>query len=110
MDRRLRASQPAALPLEGRILLARVHVPIVPPATESSAASLGSVWFKGAAQDAEALAAQNLSLSFVGTTQAVVQQGDEATVWLGARLPTAHQWTARCRFRWRPTRHRRPWV
>jgi hypothetical protein len=41
------------------------------------------VWFKGAAQDAEALAAQNLSLSFVGTTQAVVQQGDEATVWLG---------------------------
>ena len=47
MDRRLRASQPAALPLEGRILLARVHVPIVPPTTESSAASLGSVWFKG---------------------------------------------------------------
>ena len=82
MDRPLRAFQPAALPLEGRILLARVHVPIVPPAPESSAAFSGSVWFSGAAQDAEALAAQKLSRVSVATTQPVVQQGDEATVWL----------------------------
>jgi hypothetical protein len=82
MDRRLRAFQAAALTLEGRILLARVHVPIVQPAPESSAAFSGSVWLKGAAQDAEALAAQPLSSSFVGTGQAVVQQGENATVWL----------------------------
>jgi len=71
MDRPLRAFQLAALPLEGRILLARVHVPLTltPPGTESVAAFSGPVLFLGA-------------LSSTGTTEQVVQQGDEATVWL----------------------------
>jgi hypothetical protein len=55
----------------------------VPPDTESSAAFPGSVWFSGAAQNAQSLAAQKLNPIFAGTTQYFVQQGDEATVWLG---------------------------
>jgi hypothetical protein len=79
MDRPLRAFQPAALPLEGRILLARVHVPLSPPViatpiaiattTRTATASLGSVGFLGTPSSA-------------GITQQVVQQGGEATVWL----------------------------
>ncbi len=79
MDRSVRAFQPAALPLEGRTLLARVHVPLPPPVatatvavptvTVGPAASLGSVGFLGTPSSA-------------GITQQVVQQGGEATVWL----------------------------
>jgi hypothetical protein len=87
MDRPLRGFQPAALPLEGRILLARVHVPLPPPvapvavapvapvavavavAPVAHAASLGAVGFLGTPSSA-------------GITQQVVQQGGEATVWL----------------------------
>ena len=78
MDRPLRAFQPAALPLEGRILLARVDVPLpatavaVPTVTVgpvAAAASSGSVWFLGTPSSA-------------GITQQAVQQGGEATVWL----------------------------
>jgi hypothetical protein len=79
MDRPLRAFQPAALPLEGRILLARVHVPLPPPVVAVPAvpvvavpASLGSVGFLGTPSSA-------------GITQQVVQQGGEATVWLRRR-------------------------
>ena len=39
MDRPLRAFQPAALPLEGRILLARVHVPLPPPVVATATAA-----------------------------------------------------------------------
>jgi hypothetical protein len=75
MDRPLRAFQPAARPLEGRILLARVHAPLVPPVVTAptliatATASEGSVSFLGAPSSA-------------GNTQQVVQQGGEATVWL----------------------------
>ena len=97
MDRPLRAFQPTALPLEGRLLLApcmyRCRRPSrVPPspsptttvapiarattgaepaaAVDSAAAySAGSVWFWG-------------TRSSAGTTQQVVQQGGEAIVWL----------------------------
>ena len=84
MDRPLRAFQPAALPLEGRLLLARACT-----ATAARRRCLrrrphrrrrhrrrrrllraaGSVWFLGTPSSA-------------GTTQQVVQQGGEATVWL----------------------------
>jgi hypothetical protein len=64
MDRSLRAFQPAASPLEGRILLAPVHLPPpAPPAFD------GTVWFLG-------------TPSSPTTNQQVVQQGGEATVWL----------------------------
>ena len=67
MDRPLRAFQPAARPLEGRILLATV--PVAPPVLVASLVSDGAVvWFLG-------------TPSSTGTTQ-VVQQGGEATVWL----------------------------
>ena len=69
MDRPLRAFHPLALPLEGRILLARVHVPIFQPAPESSVAFSGSVWFLGAPSSA-------------ATIQQFVAQGGEATVQL----------------------------
>ncbi len=87
VDRPLRAFQPAALPLEGRVLLARVHVPLpasdgavavatvsqnqlahLAPSAAAGAASSGSVWFLGTPRSA-------------ATTQ-VVQQGGEAIVWL----------------------------
>jgi hypothetical protein len=70
MTRLLRAFEPAAVPLEGRILLAHVHkslpVTITPPPPD-----YGNVMFLGASTPA-------------GVTQQVVQQGSEATVWLGA--------------------------
>jgi hypothetical protein len=69
MDRPIRAFHPAALAFEGRILLAHAHLLSVPPETESSAAFSGSVWFSSAP-------------SSTGTALQVVQQGDEATVWL----------------------------
>ena len=57
MHRPLRVFQPAAVPLERRILLAHVHVPLSPPvatvdatttvAVPTDAASLGSVGFLG---------------------------------------------------------------
>jgi hypothetical protein len=68
MDRPLRAFQPAAVPLEGRILLAHVHK--LPPAETTQATQYdGSVEFLGAPNSA-------------GITQQVVQQGSEVTVWL----------------------------
>jgi hypothetical protein len=67
MDRPLRAFHPAALPLEGRILLARVHVP--PSVPVSPPVVSGSVWFLGAPSSA-------------GIPEQVVQQGGEAIVWL----------------------------
>jgi hypothetical protein len=79
MVRRLRAFQPSALLLEGRILLARVHVPLPPPTIATptliapAIASEGSVWFLGAQSSA-------------ATKQQVVQQGGEATVWLRTTL------------------------
>ncbi len=88
MDRPLRAFQPAALPLEGRILLARVHAPLpprvapvavatvdatapvaVPAVTAASSSSLGTVGFLNTPSSA-------------AITQQVVQQGGEAIVWL----------------------------
>jgi hypothetical protein len=67
MDRPLRAFHPAARPLEGRILLARVHAPLFVPTLPPVVS--GSVWFLGAPSSA-------------GTPEQVVQQGGEAIVWL----------------------------
>jgi hypothetical protein len=78
MDRQLRGFQPAVRPLEGRILMARVHAPlsptvaVAPVAIATVATSLGSVGFLGTPSSA-------------GITQQVVQQGGEATVWLRRR-------------------------
>ena len=77
MDRPLRAFQPAALPLEGRILLVWMYRYLRPPspsppspsAPSPPAASSGSVFFSGA-------------LGPAASTHQVVQQGGEATVWL----------------------------
>jgi hypothetical protein len=67
MDRHRRAFQPAALPLEGRIPLATAIA--TTPAIETPRAAAGTVLFLG-------------NSSSAGTTEQVVQQGDEATVWL----------------------------
>jgi hypothetical protein len=84
MDRHRRAFQPAALPLEGRILLATASVQIVPVSAtvratptvtvspighSSTTASGGTVSFLG-------------NPSAAGTMEQVVQQGNEAVVWL----------------------------
>ena len=48
MDRPLRAFHPAAIRLEGRILLVRVHVPLVaPPATEWTRLDRGDAGIAG---------------------------------------------------------------
>jgi hypothetical protein len=83
MDRPLRAFQPAAQPLEGRILLARVHVPLQP----SGAVAVATTTVASVAHAADAAASLG-SVGFLGTsssagiTQQVVQQGGEATVFL----------------------------
>ena len=59
MDRRLRASQPAALPLEGRILPARGMYRSCRPPPKASQPPWARCGSKGRAQDAEALAAQS---------------------------------------------------
>jgi hypothetical protein len=90
MDRPLRAFQPAALPLEGRILLARAHAPLQPPvvAVPAFATTTATVATVAVAPVARADAASLGSVGFLGTpssagiTQQVVQQGGEATVWL----------------------------
>ncbi len=78
MDRRVRAFHPAAQPLEGRILLARVNVSpaatqartvlVAPLTLTPTSASNGAVWFLGTPSS--------------GATTQVVQQGGEATIWL----------------------------
>jgi hypothetical protein len=75
MTRRLRAFQPAAVPLEGRILLAHMHKSplstIMPPPTITPPPpDYGNVMFLGASSPG-------------GIMQQVVQQGSAATVWLG---------------------------
>jgi hypothetical protein len=71
MTRPRHAFEPVAVTLEGRILLAHVHklppVPVPSPPTPD----YGNVMFLGDSTPA-------------GITQQVVQQGSEATVWLGA--------------------------
>jgi hypothetical protein len=67
MDRPFRAFQPAAVPLEGRILLAHMHVP--PPALPPQTSSYNEVFFETPAGSEE-------------RSQQVAQQVGEATVWL----------------------------